>query len=218
MANKRHTSARLPAARDLRRAFLDAGLKALATSGPEVLSFRELARNLGVTTAAPYHHFRDRNELFLILATEGFQRLLERLKAVTEHQAVASMTRTSNRGKAAHIPNKARIGALTVAYLRFAREEPGYYRAMFLPEILRPENIATLEGPANGCFHLVCEIIRQAKRNLSSAEVLHRAVAVWSLLHGMMVLSKAGPLGRKLPPQQEDPVAVEAVTRLIYAP
>lgn len=101
-------------------------------AGDESLSFRELARNLGATTAARYHHLGDRNKLLLLLAVEGFNRLLERLSSADASESAV----------------RVRILALTLAYPTFARLERGYYRVMFLAEVIHPENIPYLDGPA----------------------------------------------------------------------
>ena len=58
---------------NLRRALLDAALESIAAAGPAALSLRELARRVGVSHAAPAHHFGDKAGLLTALATEGYR-------------------------------------------------------------------------------------------------------------------------------------------------
>ncbi len=184
---------------DLRRALLDATLEELTVSGPQEISFREIARRLGVTTAAPYYHFRDKGELLFLLAVEGFARLLERLKAAETGERTMP----------------AKIAALTRAFLNFGRKERGYYGIMFYREVVKPHNAPNLEGPAAQCFDLVCSVIAKANPALTRTKASERAVSVWSFLHGMLVLSSSGPLSSRLAPQHEDRLAVKITKRII---
>src|SRR5260370_1354360 len=70
---------------DLRRAILEAALELIEESGVPSLSLREIARRIGVTTAAPYHHFKDRGELLLQI---GMQGVLAVLRGFSERRDV----------------------------------------------------------------------------------------------------------------------------------
>jgi len=183
---------------DLRFAFLRAALEECSHSGPDNLSFRELARRLGVTTAAPYYHFRDRGELMLLLAVEGFFKLLDRLKAA---DAV---------GKAP----QAKLAAIVQAYLDFGRQERGYYGLMFYREVVLPHNILRLEEPAGQCFETVSGVLKKLNPRLTVTDRSERTVSIWSFLHGMVSLSAPGLLARRLRPEHEDRVAVEVCKRI----
>ncbi len=65
---------------NLRQALIDAGLSALEESGLDELSLRALAESLGVSKAAPYRHFKTKNELLAALAAEGYQLLADLLE------------------------------------------------------------------------------------------------------------------------------------------
>ena len=88
----------------------------------------EAAKRVGVTAAAPYRHFSDRNELMGELAGRGFQLFGERL------------ARAWDEGRPSAMEALYRMGA---AYLAFAQEEPGLYAAMF-------GNVQTLAASAPG--------------------------------------------------------------------
>ena len=58
---------------DLRAALLEAALAVISEIGPQGLSIREVARRAGVSHAAPYRHFADRDELILAVVEQGFE-------------------------------------------------------------------------------------------------------------------------------------------------
>jgi AcrR family transcriptional regulator len=106
--------------RDLRQALLTAALQALPEVGPERLSLRDIARRAGVSEAAPYHHFADKEALVAAVAGECAQRLLAALEdAVTE----------------AGDDQRRRFQLTGIAYIRFAVAHPAHFRAMELPGI-----------------------------------------------------------------------------------
>ena len=53
---------------DLRRALIDAAQRLLESEGPTALSLRAVAREAGVSPAAPYHHFKDKSDLLEAVA------------------------------------------------------------------------------------------------------------------------------------------------------
>lgn len=86
---------------------------------------------------------------------------------------------------------------IALAYLDFAREHRAYYRVMYLPEVTRPENLAHAEASANACFEMLEAVLVRTEPD--PGRVRTRALALWSLLHGMVSLaSDGGPLTRKL--------------------
>ena len=103
-----------------------AALELIAAKGPAGFTFAEAARAAGVSPAAPYRHFRDRDALMADVAARGFE-LFE-----------AALSRAWKDGKPDPMTAFEQVGR---AYLAFAREEPAYYSAMFeagLPMDLDP--------------------------------------------------------------------------------
>src|ERR1700712_2658576 len=101
---------------NLREALIRAALDLIAKKGPAGFTFAEAARFAGVSPAAPYRHFRDRDELMANVALRGFE------------QFEAALTRAFDAGKPTALAAIERLGK---AYLEFARSEPAYYAAMF---------------------------------------------------------------------------------------
>ena len=101
---------------NLKEALIRAALDLIAQKGPAGFTFAEAARWAGVSAAAPYRHFRDRDDLIAGVALKGF----ELFAAALEHAWAA--------GRPDPAAAFQRLGA---AYLNFARREPAYYSAMF---------------------------------------------------------------------------------------
>ncbi|MCR5877331.1 TetR/AcrR family transcriptional regulator [Phenylobacterium sp. J367] len=99
---------------DLRRALVDAARRLLENEGPSALSLRAVAREAGVSPAAPYHHFKDKGELLDAVAHEGWLML---------DQAMAA-------AKAA-AEGPAKLTAIGLSYVCFARDNPALYRVMY---------------------------------------------------------------------------------------
>src|SRR4051812_22598985 len=101
---------------NLREALIRAALSLIAEKGPAGFTFAEAARSAGVSAAAPYRHFRDRDELMADVARQGFARFAAMLATAWNEGRPDPVTAFGNIGK---------------AYLAFARTEPAYYSAMF---------------------------------------------------------------------------------------
>ena len=101
---------------NLRDALIRAALSLIAEKGPAGFTFAETARSAGVSPAAPYRHFRDRDDLLADVARQGFARFEAMLGRAWNDGLPDALTAFGNIGK---------------AYLAFARTEPAYYSAMF---------------------------------------------------------------------------------------
>src|ERR1700742_1157852 len=84
---------------DLRRALIDAATRLLETEGPSALSLRAVAREAGVSPAAPYHHFKDKGELLAAVAQQGWEMLNASLGKARDH-ATSARERMSELGVA----------------------------------------------------------------------------------------------------------------------
>lgn len=97
---------------DLKRALLEASIALIQEEGVDALTVAEVGRRVGVSSAAPYKHFADRQALLRALAEEGNRRLNDALVAET-----AGITD----------PREAfRLSG--VAYIRWAAENPALHR------------------------------------------------------------------------------------------
>ena len=169
---------------DLKEALFRAALDLIGKKGPSGFTFAEAARWVGVSPAAPYRHFRDRDELLVKVALRGFS-LFE-----------TTLTRAWNAGRPNPSVAFANVGR---AYLDFARTEPAYYSAMFEGAI-----------PLNGAPELreagdrIFMVIRNASEQLiatlppkSRPPVLMTGLHIWSLSHGIASLFGRGDDARR---------------------
>ena len=101
---------------NLRETLIEAALDLIAKKGPAGFTFADAARWAGVSAAAPYRHFRDRDALIADVARRGFELFAAHLDAAWNDGRPDPFTAFENVGR---------------AYLAFARDEPAYYSAMF---------------------------------------------------------------------------------------
>lgn len=163
---------------DLRNAVIDRSLKLLEERGVEALSLRIVARDLGVSQPAPYHHFADRNELLAALAAKGFERLATGLQNIP-----------ADSPKLAEGALSEGIAALMRGYVRFAQHRPHLFRVMFSRPSAHKYDSPELKKAAGESFR---SLSRQVAALLNAAKIegdaRHAAATIWSLQHGLASL------------------------------
>ena len=186
---------------DLRRALIDVALKLVAEKGIAGLTMREAGRLAGVSQAAPYRHFADKNELLLAVGEEGFRAM---------HQQILASLREAGPDASS------RLSAIGVGYVGFAVAHPSHFRIMFSRELTRAPASPTAEETAMAAFtELATEIFKgQASGALRQEEPLGLALACWSIAHGL-----AGILIERLLDRRElaaaGTVDAETLTRMV---
>jgi AcrR family transcriptional regulator len=169
---------------NLREALVRAALELIAQKGPYGFTFADAARAAGVSSAAPYRHFRDREALVADVARRGFALFEVRLETAWNDGRPDPYTAFENVGR---------------AYLAFAREEPAYYSAMFEAGVAQ-EGDAELQHAADSAF----AVLRRATDALIARlppekrpPALMVALHVWALAHGIGSLFARGDSGRR---------------------
>jgi AcrR family transcriptional regulator len=177
---------------NLREALVEAALDLIAEKGAGGFTFAEAARSAGVSPAAPYRHFRDRDELMAEVARQGFERFEEGLSAAWDD------------GRPDPVTGLVRLGR---AYLGFARTEPAYYAAMFEAGLPFQSDAALTRAGDRALAVLreaadtICSRLPPERRPPAMMMALH----LWSLAHGIASLFSRGDRGRrKLPMSAED--------------
>jgi AcrR family transcriptional regulator len=184
---------------DLRRALVEAALALITEGDVGAVSLREVARRAGVTAAAPYHHFRDKEALLAALAEEGFRALNIRME-----EAEAECTDASPR---------ARLAALARSYVRFAIEHPAHYRVMFRPEWSDLEAYASLHVEGTRAYQRVLDWAATARGPHGKDDAETLALTTWAWVHGLASLWNEGPLRMKTGAESVE-LVLERSTRL----
>jgi AcrR family transcriptional regulator len=177
---------------DLRRALVSAAVELVQESGPEGITLREAARRAGVTHAAPYRHFADKEALLAAVAEQGFAQLGSALRSALAGAEAPS----GGAGSPRALPGK--IEALGVAYVRFARENPSQFRVMFGSLIADKARFRSLLDAYQSVFELLRGAIADAQEqgSLPQADTVRMGMVAWSMLHGVAALAVDGQLAR----------------------
>jgi AcrR family transcriptional regulator len=186
---------------NLKEALLRAALELIAKKGPAGFTFAEAARWAGVSPAAPYRHFSDRDELLASVARRGFE------------QFEAALARAWDNGRPAPLAALDRLGK---AYLEFASSEPAYYSAMFeagIPLDTSPELVQAGEQ-AFAVLRAATEAVVATMPARNRPPVRMMALHIWALSHGIASLFARGDAARRALPMPPEELLEAAV--LIY--
>ena len=175
---------------NLKEVLLEAARKLIEQYGPAGFSLTEAARLAGVSPAAPYRHFRDREALLAEVARHGFERFAARLDMAWNNGVPTPLSAFENLGK---------------AYLAFARDEPASYAVMFEPGVA-PENGAEQLAAADRAFDVLQKAAAALCRSLPEGErppLKLMSLHIWAISHGVATLFAQGE-ARKVPMSAEE--------------
>ena len=176
---------------DLRAAILDEAARLVAERGADQVSLRELAREAGVSHAAPAHHFTDRRGLFTALAAQGFELLAAGLADA-----------------------RPRFLDAALAYVRFAIAHPGHYRVMFDKSLLDPSNAELAAAEAAAGAELSRGVASLPDPH-AQADPGGAQLAAWSLVHGFSMLWLNDAVNPDV--KAGDPMAtVERIAKMLF--
>jgi AcrR family transcriptional regulator len=192
---------------DLRKKLLDTALKLIRKEGIGGFSMRELASAAGVSHAAPYRHFRNKDEIVSCILLEGHRKLKRELEE-------ARLSRPGD--------PMAALLALGRAYLDFAARNPEHLRAMFTREGLSSAAKSDcLDSHADeyDSFGVLEDAMREARDGgsiESDEDIGLLSLSIWSELHGLAILRNEGLIGLMAGDRgMKEPDAMSALLRLI---
>jgi AcrR family transcriptional regulator len=186
---------------NLKEALVRAALELIAEKGPAGFTFADAARWAGVSPAAPYRHYRDRDALIADVAQRGFEAFLTALSKAWDDGKPDVMTAFDRLGK---------------AYLDFAKREPAYYSAMFeagVPLDVDPHLREASErafAVLRGAAEKLVALLPARGRPPALMVALH----IWSMTHGIASLFGRGDAARRTLPMPPEELLEAAV--LIY--
>jgi AcrR family transcriptional regulator len=166
---------------DLKNALIKAGVEILAEEGIGGLSLRKVAKQAGVSHAAPYSHFSDKQALIAAISTEGFKQLYSQIESVIEE----------------HRGNPETLLIETAwAYVQFAQHAPDRFKLMFSSVLEKEKEYAEFVEISQENFSQLVKIIEicQQAGILKSGASDVVAVGIWSTVHGFTSLLLEGQI------------------------
>jgi AcrR family transcriptional regulator len=165
-------------------------MELLEERGETALSLRAVARRAGVSPAAPYRHYADREALVSAVATVGYRELAQQLAAAHPSPSTADQ-----------------LASVATAYVQFALERPALFRIMFTEPCNRDndERVAATAAVSQYVQAIV-------ERTFPQADTEPLATAIWALVHGLAFLHLDGKLNAPTPT-----AVAERVTAAIQA-
>jgi AcrR family transcriptional regulator len=166
---------------EFRHRLCAAAERLFAERGPEAVTMRQLAAELGVSPMTPYRYFLDKDDILAAVRTNGFNDFAEALE-----KAHGSAQDALSRSKA--------VGE---AYVDFAFERPHTYKLMFdlnQPQEARYPHLVRAGERARATMSAHVKAL--IADGLLSGDPLKIGAMFWAAAHGAIVLELAG----KLPP------------------
>lgn len=185
---------------DLRAQLIEATRHLVEAKGPDNFSVSEACRTAGVSTAAPYKHFKDKEEMLREVALNGMERQREEMLAEIEPFEIGELHRIIGLGR---------------VYTRFATREPGVFRLMFgLSE--DHGTCADLVEMGSSVFGVVqLEVARYRGSEIVEEQDARRAFLLWSFVHGLSFLSIDGKLERQGMPGSIEDMLLDVAERVM---
>lgn len=186
---------------DLREALIASARHLVNAHGADGFSLADACREAGVSTAAPYKHFRDKNELLKELIMLGMEELqATRVAALGAHGGI----------------NRQSMAAMGKNYVKFAKQEPGLFRLMFgLNPILKSD--PKVDQTCKACFGGVIETVAEFCRTHGvKQDPSLIALDLWTFVHGVASLAIDGDYDKVAPGLDTDALIERAAPRLLH--
>jgi len=170
---------------DLKNALVEAGAAILAKEGVHGLSLRKVARRAGVSHAAPYAHFADKQALIAAISTEGFRRLYASMD-----EAIAPFEDDPLR----------QLVTGAWAYVRFAIQDPDHFKITFSRMLEKEKDYPAFIEISQRVLGRVVRIVERCQR----ARILREgppdllAVSIWGQVHGLASLIIEGQVSHTI--------------------
>ena len=162
---------------DLYSSLLTTATMIISEGGIESLSLRKLAMRIGVSRTAAYHHFKDKNDLLIAIAAQGFISWKKQAEAIFTQE---------------NLTDKEKYKAFVHYYVQFATENAAIYQLMFGGTLWKDkESPSKLKEVAYPSFQFQVEMTKawQTKGLLpDSPNTLRLAQVTWATLHGIAQL------------------------------
>jgi AcrR family transcriptional regulator len=185
---------------DLREALIAATRELLIEHGPDGFTLADACRRAGVTTAAPYKHFRDKQEILEEIVLRGFDEM-----TAANAKAVAEGGPGTIEG----------ITAMGISYLNFAVSQPALFRLMFghKSEVRKAKQV---DESGNECLkNVVQEVAAYCRKHGHNADAEQVAIRLWTFVHGASSLQLDGDYERVAPGVDVKQLIADVTPRLL---
>ncbi len=156
---------------DLREKILQTAFELLDNEGIEAVGIRKIARLLGVAHSAPANHFKNKQTLLTALATESFRHLVSKIENDISNEA-------DNLRLAIH--------SFSNTILEFGLKYPNRYKLLWRREYADDQD-TELGAAMDDVYAQLTHILGEHAKN-NQVDVESQAIALWSLLHGYVLL------------------------------
>jgi AcrR family transcriptional regulator len=170
---------------DLKNALIKAGIEILSKEGVNGLSLRKVARKAGVSHAAPYAHFADKQALVAAIATDGYRKIYEKIAGVMEQYPDDPLRQ---------------LVEMAWAYVEFGLEEPDHFRITFSGTVEKERDYPAMVEMTAKSFGVLRALVArcQAAGILDPGEADLAALGVWGLVHGFVSLIQEGQVSHSV--------------------
>jgi len=162
---------------NLREQILQTAFDQLDTEGVDAVGIRKIARVLDVAHSAPANHFKTKQALLMSLATESFRHLVSIIEKQTPNDSDDL---------------KAAIHSFSNAILEFGLSYPNRYKLLWRREY-KGEQTDELTLAMDSIYAQLTSILSEHAKN-KAIDVESQAIALWSLVHGYVLLRLDGNL------------------------
>ena len=164
---------------DLKNALIQAGVEILAEEGLRSLTLRKVAKQAGVSHAAPYSHFKDKQALIAAISTEGHLQIHKKISLILEN-----------------LPDdpQRQLIETAYAYLDFGLDEADLFRITFSGVVERERDYPALVEAAHKNFDMIRQIAAACRDAgiFSDAPDELLAQSLWAAVHGLISLLQQG--------------------------
>ena len=170
---------------NLRETLLRAAIDLVGEVGPTAFTLREVARRAGVSHNAPYRHFRDKEDLMVAVATEGYRELTSTMAAAAAKE-VCAVDRLKHAG---------------LAYIEFALRRPEHFTVMFDAPFSGQSHHGSLDA-AKQAFSALVSFVKTAQDEgeLTTGDPVEYAYLAWTMVHGVAKLAITNRLPHRTRP------------------
>ena len=172
---------------DFRERLCEAAERLFAEHGPDGVTMRQLAAELGVSPMTPYRYFKDKDAILAAVRANGFNRFADALEAAYDSESDPVQ----------------RSRVVGDAYVAFALGEPAAYKLMF--DLMQPHEADYPELVAAEARALATQtrhVQGMVDAGMLKGDVKMLAHMFWSILHGTLVLQLAGKLAPEIDPSE----------------